>query len=860
MESRNDHSRRRVATGWVGGLLVAVAAAAWAAAFLPALDKPLSPAAAQAGTWPRPIPARSRDGANPELFVMILGEVETPLADGIFDPLRDELKRKDGTVIPHYYRDVLGVKYFRPIDKTLFPLPPSGLCTWYYYYQDIDENEVKLNAEWIAGNLRDYGARYVQIDDGWQGETSEGRHGSRDWTTVDKAFPHGMASLAATIRSLGLVPGIWIAPHGQSNEAVVKKNRGVFMLKPDGASASETWEGKYLIDPSAPAAIRYLKELFATMVGWGYDYFKIDGQPIVVDEYKSKAKFMKKPTAGEAAYRKTIAAIRSVIGPSRFLLGCWGLPLEGMGFMDGSRTGGDVVLGWEGFFTALWPTMQSYFMHNIAWYTDPDVMLLRPPLTLDQARVWATLQGLTGQALFASDRLPDLSAERVELLRRVFPAADIRPLDLFPSPRNKRIWDLKISHLGRGYDVVGAFNFDSGKSDSIYVNWQELGIAGNGPVHVFDFWNHEYLGAWEAGLAVELAPTSCRVLTLMPDDGGIQLLSTSRHITQGWVDLVRVERGPDSFRGASRLIRDDPYELHFAFPRGKNFVIAAATARGADGPLPVKISNHQGWSTVRIDSAKTIEAEWQVTFAPAAAYRYPTREPSGLRVQASGLDGVDLQWNAQYYLNAGYQVYLDGRLLGYTGSTSFPLRRLDPGRAYTAEVRSVWDDATIGPRHKKAELAFSVRSALADEVALARLEPVGGAGPFAGFGDSSARLNGKRYDEAIVALDNADIAYELHGLYGAFTALAGVDERSRQKGPVTFIVTGDGRELWNSGTVEPSSAPRPVRVDVSGVKRLVLRVNAANAAPLDPEAEGFFGPHGVWALPRLTGLTNQQSN
>ena len=95
----------------------------------------------------------------------------------------------------------------------------------------------------MADNLKDYGARYVQIDDGWQGETKEGRHGSRDWTTVDKAFPGGMAALAARIRALGFVPGIWIAPHGQSNEDVVKSMPGVFLFKPDGTSASESWEG-----------------------------------------------------------------------------------------------------------------------------------------------------------------------------------------------------------------------------------------------------------------------------------------------------------------------------------------------------------------------------------------------------------------------------------------------------------------------------------------------------------------------------------------------------------------------------------------------------------------------------------------
>ncbi len=837
-------------------ILPHAALAAAAASVLPHAALAAAPASviphAAGPAWPRPVPARIGDGPNPELFLMTLGEVETPLADGTFDPVRDRMQLKDGTIISGYFRDRLGITHYRPIDKSVFPLPPSGFCTWYYYYQEVSEEEVRRNAEWIARHLGDYGARYVQVDDGWQAETADGRHGSRDWTGVDRAFPSGMAALAAHIRSLGLVPGIWIAPHGQSNPAVVEKLPRVFLMKPDGSSASETWEGKYLLDPSSPAALRYLKDLFATLVGWGYDYFKIDGQPIVVDEYKAKKGFMARPQAGEAAYRRTLAAIRSVIGPSRYLLGCWGLPLEGLGIMDGSRTGGDVVLGWEGFFTALWPTMQSYFLHNIAWYTDPDVMLLRPPLTLDQARVWATLQGLTGQALFASDRLMDLAEERVELLRRVFPATDIRPLDLFPSPRNKRIWDLKVGHLGRAYDVVGVFNFESGRSTMVRLDWRELGIAGDGPVHVFDFWNREYLGAWEAGLAVELPPTSCRVLTLMKDEGAIQLLSTSRHITQGWVDLLRLESGAGLLSGASRVIRGDPYELHFAFPRGRNHVVVEATARDANGSLPVQVRNHQGWATVRIDPARTAEVEWRVSFAPAAAYRFPTREPSGLRVQAVGLDGVDLHWHPQYYLNAGYQVYLDGRLLGYTGSTAFPLRGLDPHRTYTAEVRSVWDDASVGPGHKKAELTFSVHSVLADEVDLSQLEPAGAPRPPMPPGETTAQLGGKRHDRAIAAPQDADVVFALHGLYRTFSALAGLDDRSRSKDAVVFTVSGDGRELWNSGEIAPGTPPRPVALDVAGIHQLALRVRPAAGNGSGAEPEWPRGPHGVWARPRLT--------
>jgi hypothetical protein len=67
----------------------------------------------------------------------------------------------DGTVKANYYRDVLDVKQYQPLDKSRFSLPPSGWCTWYYYYNRINANEVKRNADWIAANLKDYGAQYA---------------------------------------------------------------------------------------------------------------------------------------------------------------------------------------------------------------------------------------------------------------------------------------------------------------------------------------------------------------------------------------------------------------------------------------------------------------------------------------------------------------------------------------------------------------------------------------------------------------------------------------------------------------------------------------------------------------------------
>jgi hypothetical protein len=782
-------------------------------------------------SWQRPVPARIGDSSNRDLLVMTLGEVNPSIADGTFDPVNDEVRLKDGKILKNYYRDTLKIKYFQPIDKTRFALPPAGWCSWYFYFQEINQDEIKRNAAWIAENLKDYGAVYVQIDDGWQG-IGHGLGENRDWTTIDKRFSGGMDTLAAYIKSLGLKPGIWLAPHGQSNETILKNNHGVFLLKPDGTSASSTWEGKFLVDPSTPESQKYLKDLFTTLSKWGYEYFKIDGQPIVIREYRNKKSAMKSPADDtDALYRQTLSSIRAGIGADSYLLGCWVVPLEGVGLMNGSRTGADVLANWDGFKFALRATMEYYFLHNVAWYNDPDVLVVRAPLPLEQARAWATLVGLTGQAALTSDRLMDLSADRVELLRRVYPAVDIRPLDLFKYERNKHIWDLKINHLGRSYDVVGVFNFDEAKSSPRYVSWKDLGLAEDKPVHVYDFWNKEYLGAWEKGISIDLAPASCRVLTLLPESDHPQLISTSRHITQGWVDVAAqaYHRATNTYAGKSKVIKNDPYELRFAYPRGKGLMIKTAVARSGAGQLPVKISNHLGWSTIEFTSPRTSEVSWNVSFASGEIYRFPVREPGNLWAEPVGIDGVNLRWNGQPQPTAGWEVWLDGKLKGATTTHVFALRGLDPNVSHTAEVRTVWQDGRAS--EKKAQFKFDLKQLLPAEVFLSDLDPFrithGWRQPELdrNFNSGGLMIGGRRFAKGIGLPTNSEIEFELNGLYEGFSATVGIDDEYKNaEGAVEFTVLGDGKDLWRSGELKKADGARQLKVEVRNVRHLVLRV------------------------------------
>ncbi|HTV61768.1 MAG TPA: fibronectin type III domain-containing protein [Verrucomicrobiae bacterium] len=187
---------------------------------------------------------------------------------------------------------------------------------------------------------------------------------------------------------------------------------------------------------------------------------------------------------------------------------------------------------------------------------------------------------------------------------------------------------------------------------------------------------------------------------MLPDDGHIQLISTSRHITQGWVDLIALNRDADgtTFEGTSKVIKNDPYELQFVFPRGANYFVNSATARSGGRRLPVIILNHQGWATVQMTSPVTQEVKWHVKFAATNSHRFPPSAPDRVRMERVGADGVNLHWPEQYYLNAGYQVYLNGQLLGYTPQADFPIRGLDPNVHYSVEVRTVESDGTESQR------------------------------------------------------------------------------------------------------------------------------------------------------------------
>lgn len=572
---------------------------------------------------------RVAPGADPELVQLGIGPASSRHCDTVYYPGTDRalVFRADGlsitpvlkgdrlqhiaittagpltiTVLDQYYRTHRDMPWFTPLNRRRFPTPPAGWCSWYEYYLGITEVEVIRNTDWLAEHLLPYGCDWVQIDDGWQGR-GEGFGTNRDWFTTSKAdFPHGMKWCADYIRNKGLRPGIWCIPFTQSNQAQFEERPALFVHNEDGTSPGERtepldyewmpadermveWAGRYFIDPTGEEGETYLRELFAQLCKeWGYDYVKIDAQGGMVEFYNRHRPRLADPGQdGVHAYRSGLEVMRGQLGGNRFLLNC-GAGWSSCGLCEGIRIGGDVEPTWKGMQPAITSTLQWLYLNTIAFYTDPDVVCVRESLPYEHAQLWATLLAVTGQLLMASDRMYALPEERVELLRRIFPVADIHPMELYPLDTRQKpgIFDVKIRRPQVGtWDVVALFNWDDEATVAYELSPWRLGLP-EGKWLCLDAWSGQPIDLGDGSLTVEVPPTFCKVISYWPVGDVPQFIGTNRHLLQGATDVEWVKWDERRLRltGVSDVVGNEPYHIKLYVPQGYRAVTRGVIQQG----------------------------------------------------------------------------------------------------------------------------------------------------------------------------------------------------------------------------------------------------------------------------------------
>ena len=296
---------------------------------------------------------------------------------------------------------------------------PTGWCSWYELGAGVTEADMLANIDFCAGHFDRRFLRYIQLDDGYQ-------RGAGDWD-MNAKFPHGHRWLTDRIHAAGFQAGLWMAPFAVAERSTVAQANPAWLLKgppPEAAplvmDTREPWGGRILaLDGAHPDVQQWLYNLARrTVREWGYDYLKID--------------FLQWATAGVThyggltraeAYRSGLAALREGLGTEAFLLGC-GAPLQhAAGMVDGMRIGDDVEASWNGIQSPARAAALRSFYHRSVWLNDPDCLVVRPPLTLQEARVWTSVVALSGGMCVFSDNLPKLPVERLALLQKAIPVA-----------------------------------------------------------------------------------------------------------------------------------------------------------------------------------------------------------------------------------------------------------------------------------------------------------------------------------------------------------------------------------------------------------------------------------------------------
>jgi hypothetical protein len=296
------------------------------------------------------------------------------------------------------------------------------------------------------------------------------------------------------------------------------------------------------------------------------------------------------------------------------------------------------------------------------------------------------------------------------------------------------------------------------------------------------------------------------------------------------------------------LIKGDPYQLSFVFPAGTNYTVTHAVARAGMHRVPVEVLNHQGWAAIKITSPQTQDAEWQVEFGPAKKFSFPPSAPEGVYVRPVGLDVASLNWREQYYLNAGYQVYLDDKLLGQTPEAQFLIRNVDPTVSHTARVKTVAEDGVESPR--SAQIEFNLSALAPRELLLTQLQPEQSTGRWNGYeidemlAPAPLAVNGQHHADGLAAFAGSEVEFDLHGLYETFSASAGVDDSSRGEAAAEFSVIADGKELWHSEILKKGDPAVAVNLPIHGVRKLTLQTKN----PLAKSARG----QADWLEPKIS--------
>ena len=522
-------------------------------------------------------------------------------------------------IIENYYSNKFGIPYNCISPKKQFQTPPVGWMTWYAVKFEASEQKVLENASWLEENLLKYGADCLWVDWEWYHSNLNGTEteGIDTFQPDVKKYPQGLKYLSDEIKKKGLIPALWIGPTNDTN-----KNR-LLLEHPEWLLVHEPrWCGQWWIDLSNPEVVDdYIPTVFKQILEWGFDAIKWDCIPVsmeILDKHHSLLYSREKDS--EQLMRDIILAARKIIG-QKYLLSCSGNYFRDITFamdlFDGARIVGD-IFNWNDFVKEAVERIARYYCyHNVVLYTDIDNVVIREEFnTMDQARSRVSLVSLCGMPFTMGDNLPELSQERIELIKKTIPVIDMHPADIMDIAVDIDLFkiNLLICRAYETWNVVDVMNTTCTclKTSLDFNNDLHLDTEHNEEYIIYDFWDKKLLGRYFHSITLEIPAYGSRVLSIRRLVENPQIISTSRHITQGGFDLLHIEWISDKLilQGKSILVSNEEYEIVLHVPIGFK-----PTAVNGDITVKSNISHVEGaaWAVSLYTEISGV-CSWEIYF------------------------------------------------------------------------------------------------------------------------------------------------------------------------------------------------------------------------------------------------------
>lgn len=530
---------------------------------------------------------------------------------------------------PRYYQKHRNISFFEPWRYRIWEEPVQGWCSWWAYFDKIDQQTVRKIADIFGDKLLDYGYSYIQIDDGYQ----RAPNGTiQDFLSTNSKFPDGLAALANYISSRQLKPGIWVSSEGNAQDA--SKHPEWFIPGADGKPFKGPWIG-FGINGAVPEAVDQLvRPLYRQLREQRWQYVKIDTlRHLLYDMiYQTNDYFTKIDFAPAKAFRNILWAAREELGNDTYLLACWGVLPEAVGIANSCRLGGD------GFGPSTLTEFNSW--NNVVWRNDPDHVdlsaegeeIIRPVvismagaqmMLSDKAEFYENNSNLEGArrsspVLFTEPgQLYDFNPVRTENLLKGLRNANggqfSGPLDGDQWGVYCPWWLMEIERTFEHWFVLAHMSWEP--LPEARVQFADLGLPRDREYVVYEFWSKEFLGVFNSFFNVPaLEARGTKVYSIRTMENRPQIISTNRHISQGGVDLVDVSwsDSANTLCGTSDVVRSDRYEIALRVPKGYRFANAKIDGR------PAEIGKDPDLTRVSTVPEQTKRVSWKAEFVRTA--------------------------------------------------------------------------------------------------------------------------------------------------------------------------------------------------------------------------------------------------